>query len=72
MSIKADVYSLGFDEGYDKGYEDGRQEERERWQLKLNDLKKKYEGRTDQFVLRKDDNQCSMQNSLRQERETSE
>ena len=39
MSIKADVYSLGFDEGY----EDGRQEERERWQLKLNDLKKKYE-----------------------------
>ena len=42
MSIKADVYSLGFDEGYDKGYEDGRQEERERWQLKLNDLKKKY------------------------------
>ena len=46
MSIKADVYSLGFDEGYDKGYEDGRQEERERWQLKLNDLKKKYEGRT--------------------------
>lgn len=47
MSIKADVYSLGFEEGYDKGYEDGRQEERERWQLKLNDLMKKYEEAND-------------------------
>lgn len=43
MSIKADVYSLGFDEGYDKGYEDGRQEEHERMLLKLDEMKRKYE-----------------------------